>query len=261
MIIDAHIHLPSENWDGRETPFATVAEAVAYLKNTGTDAALFNTLQGVFAESEDELDRGNAEALALHDAYLDFLFPGVCIHPAFPEVSRKWLAAFSERGFKWIGELVPYKVEYKYTDKAFLDLVSEFASDGHVLQLHIDHDIYEVAKQFPDLKIVCSHLDVGLCQRLSELPNVWVDISGMAGGLRIGAVEGAYKAMGADRLLYGTDFTGYEPRAFQARLEVAVPSLEDRNKILSGNVLRLMELVDTCRPQIVNSEENQDQDI
>ncbi len=251
MIIDAHVHLPSENWDGKETPFATAAEAVAYLKNTGTDATLFNTWQGVFAESEDELDQGNAEALALHDAYPDFLFPGVCIHPAFPEVSRKWLTAFGERGFKWIGELVPYKVEYKYTDKAFLDLVSEFASDGHVLQLHIDHDIYDVAKQFPELQIVCSHLDAGLCQRLSELPNAWVDISGSAGGLHIGAIEGAYKAMGADRLLYGTDFTGYEPRAFQARLEAAVTDPEDRAKILSGNILRLMQMVGTQCPDTI----------
>lgn len=180
MIIDSHTHMPSENWDGHSSPFATVAEAVKYLRNTGTDAALFNTWQGVFAETEEELDRGNTEALEIHEAYPDFLYPGACIHPDFPETSRKWLARFRERGFLWVGELVNYRKEYRYTDDAFLSLAAECASHGHVLQLHLGEDIYDMAKQFPDLHVVCSHIDVRFCERLAELDNVWVDISGRA---------------------------------------------------------------------------------
>jgi predicted TIM-barrel fold metal-dependent hydrolase len=246
MIFDAHTHMPSEGWPGHQSWFTTAAEAVTYLKRAGTDAALFNTWQGVFASSESDLDQGNAAALELSNRYAGFLYPGACIHPSFPDVSRKWLEHFRGLGHLWVGELVNYKTPYNYRDEAFMNLAADCASYGHILQLHNHPDVCLVASRFPGLQVVCSHIDLELCPRLAALPNVWLDISGFAGGLNIGAIEAAYKAFGPDRLLYGTDFTGYEPRAFQVRLEVAVPVPEHRERIQGGNLLRLLKKVG-CR--------------
>jgi len=232
--------MPSEGWPGHTTPFATVAEAVAYLRAAGTDAALFNTWQGVFADSEADLDEGNAAALRLADEYDGFLHPGACIHPAFPEASRRWLARFRDRGYLWVGELVQYRKAYGYLDEAFLELCAECMAHRHIVQLHAHADIVELARRFPALQVVCSHINAEICQGLAPLPNAWVDISGQNGGLCIGAIEGACQTLGPDRLLYGTDFTGYEPRTFQVRLLAAVPDPEAREKILWRNLVRLL---------------------
>lgn len=241
MIIDAHTHLPSEGWPGTPTPFATVANAVAYLHATGTDAALFTTWQGVLAETVDDLNQGNAAALALAAQYPDFLYPGACLHPAFSASSRYWLQQFRDAGYRWVGELVPYQRPYRYTDEVFLELCAECAAHDHVVQLHVHEDIIEVARLFPNMPVVCAHIgDEAFCRMLAPLPNIWLDISGAQGGLVIGALETAYDILGADRLLYGTDFTGYEPRCFQARLACAVPDSEAREKILWRNVAQLL---------------------
>jgi predicted TIM-barrel fold metal-dependent hydrolase len=248
MIFDSHVHLPSEGWDGHKPWIRTVARAVAELKATGADAVLFNMWQGVFAETERDLEEANAEALALADTHAGFLFPGACLHPAFPAVSLAWLARFRERGFRWVGELVPYRKPYRYLDPAFLELAAECERQGHVLQLHGHGDIPILASYFPRLPVVCSHISVDLLPRLAEQPNVWLDISGGAGGLQLGCIEQARDVLGADRLLYGTDFTGYDPRCFQTRLRAAVPDAEERERIFSGNLLRLLEQAGSRRP-------------
>ena len=248
MVFDAHTHMPSEGWSGHTSWIGTVVKAVDYLKAAGTDAALFNTWQGVLAETEEDLDQGNAAALELAEKYEGFLYPGACIHPAFSEASRRWLKHFRDQGHLWVGELVNYRKPYNYIDFAFMELVADCARHGHVLQLHSHEDIYEVASRFPDLNVVCAHIQTEVCTRLAELPNVWLDISGSAGGLCVGSIETAYEAFGADRLLYGTDFTGYEPRSYHVRLETAVPSAADRDKILSKNILRLLDIVGSHRP-------------
>lgn len=248
MIIDAHTHMPSEGWSQHTPAIPTVAEAVAYLKATGTEAALFNMWQGVLAETEADLDHANAVALELAARYPGFLYPGVCLHPAFPETSLRWLSRFRDQGWLWVGELVNYRKPYRYTDEAFLALAAECAAHGHILQLHGHDDIVALAQRFPGLRVVCSHINVALCKRLAALPNTWVDISGGVGGLALGSLEGAFQAMGPDRLLYGTDFTGYEPRCFLLRLELSIPDPAIRQRILSENLLRLLKAAGSRGP-------------
>lgn len=248
MIFDSHIHLPSEGWSGH-TPWVTNADkAVAYLRAAGTDAALFNMWQGVFAETEQDLEEANAEALAIAARYEGVMFPGACVHPAFPEISLKWLKIFREQGHKWVGELVSYRKPYRYVDDAFMSLAADCAAGGQVLQMHAHADVYEVALRLPDLQVVCSHISIDLCKKLSALPNTWLDISGGVGGLHIGAIEGAVEAMGVDRVLYGTDFTGYDPCCYHTRLARAVPDEKDRDKIYSRNLLRLLKQAGSRMP-------------
>jgi len=241
MLIDAHTHMPSPSMEIYAPVNDTVEKAVRYLRDAGTDAAIFTPWRAVFAESAEDLEQGNAQALALASEYDGFLYPGATIHPAFPELSLEWLARFRNLGYKWVGELVQYKLPYHYTDPEFLRLAEACAEHGHILQAHIDEELIEVARRFPELTVVNSHIDMAACSRQAEAPNLWLDISGGVGGLYMGGIEAAYNAFGADRLLFGTDFTGYEPRSFQARLEAAVPNSEEREKVRWRNVVKLLE--------------------
>jgi predicted TIM-barrel fold metal-dependent hydrolase len=248
MIFDSHVHLPSEGWAGHKPWVAKLDQAVERLKASGTDAVLFNMWQGVFAETETDLDQANAEALALAESHAGYLFPGACIHPAFPALSLDWLARFRERGFLWVGELVHYRKPYRYIDNAFLELAAECEKRGHVLQLHNHPDILSLAEWFPRLRLVCSHISLDWLPRLAPHPNAWLDISGGVGGLQLGCIEQAKELLGPDRLLYGTDFTGYDPRCYQTRLLTAAPDPVEREKIYSGNLMRLLAAAGSRHP-------------
>ena len=242
-VFDSHTHLPTAGYTGNRGMFKTATDAITYLKESGTSAALFNMWQGVLSQSEEDLDVGNRDALHLAQEYKGFLYPGAVIHPAYPDASRRWLQQFRDAGFHWVGELILEKIGIAYKDERFMTLFEECLRHNHVVQLHAHGDILEVAKAFPGLRIVCSHIASDLLECLAGCPNVWLDISGGRGGLWVGAIEEAYAAFGPDRLLYGTDFTGYEPRCFMARLNVAVRDEDHCERILHRNVEKLLGII------------------
>lgn len=242
MIIDSHTHIPTPGHAGGHGFILTPRAAVEYLRAAGTDAALFNTWRGVKARNVEDLNASNQDAFDLRREFGGFLYPGASLSPEHPEASFEWLARFRGEGLLWVGELLPrHEPKCAFDDPPYMRLFEECARHGHIVQLHNGPDVKEVARRFPQMPVVCAHIpSEEECTALAALPNVWMDLSGAAGGLRVGGMEGALRLFGPDRLFYGTDFTGYEPRCFQVRLSVAVPSAEDREKILHRNITRLM---------------------
>ena len=244
-IIDSHIHLPSPDWPGRDDFFNSVQDAVNYLLATGTAAAVFTTWQGVLAKSETDLDQANEDALRLSREFKGILSPGAIIHPLFPEKSRQWLDKFRDLGILWVGELVPYMVKKEFNEKPWLDLFEYCASNGHSIQLHSSDAVIDVAEKFPELPVICSHINRELLPQLAKLKNTWLDLSGMCGGLQMGGMEAAKETMGTERLFHGSDFTGYEPQSFIARVKTVFNNKEDQEKIFSHNLERFMEQLGT----------------
>ena len=241
-MIDCHTHVCQPGWGDYACAFRTVAEEVDYMRAAGTDATISSTLQGVQSLTKADVNAANEESLRLVREYDGFLYPGAVLHPAFPDVSREWLARFRDQGLLWVGELKSCKKECcNYTDKPFLALFEECARRGHIVQVHAFDDVAEVAARFPEMPVVFSHIHVDKLARLAEQPNVWQDISGGGGGLHIGTLETAYEAFGAERLLYGTDFPAYEPRAFLARLDVAIRDPAERRMVLAENLIGLLD--------------------
>lgn len=251
MIIDSHVHLPSPGWSGHSSFLKTVAEAIAYLRKAGIQGVVFNTWQGVFAKTERDLDAGNRDALRLAKRYAGFLHPALIIHPDFPKASEAWLRRFHDLGLGWVGELVPPDPAHCcYMEDKFIRLAERCAEYGNVLQLHYYPDLISLAQRVPSCRIVSSHIpDQAALDKISKCPNIWVDISGMWGGLCMGRLEIALKTLGTSRLLFGSDFDGYEPRAFIERVKVLVASPRERRKIFETNVRNLLA---TC-PQGVPS--------
>jgi predicted TIM-barrel fold metal-dependent hydrolase len=243
MIADAHIHLPSPGWQGHDSFFSSVAEAVEYLRNAGTNAAIFNTWQGVWSKTQNDVDEANETALKLYDEFRGFLYPGVVLHPDYPDSSFRWMEIYRSRGMMWVGELVFHNHSHRYVDAPFMKLMEECAKHGHIVQLHCHEDVLELAGNFPEMQFVMSHIkDDKVLFAVANHPNLWLDISGMQGGLAIGRLERAVEILGTDRLLYGTDFDLYEPRAFIARVCEVIKDPQNRKKIFSGNLLRLLDI-------------------
>jgi predicted TIM-barrel fold metal-dependent hydrolase len=240
MVIDSHTHMPSPEWGKHECSYCSVKATVEHLQQAGIDRAIFNTWQGVFAETEDDINIANAEALKLHKEFGGFLYPGTVIHPAFPETSKEWLDQFRNEGLLWVGELVQYKCGMEFNEVSWLKLFEYCAGRGHLVQLHNSKSIVDVAAKFPEMQIVCAHINLPLLDALAQKENIWQDISGRCGGFTEGALETTVKIFGADRLLFGTDFTGYEPQAFIDRVNSAIKSVEDKEKIYSENIIKLL---------------------
>ena len=168
---------------------------------------------------------------------LGFFYPGASIHPAYPKTSEKWLSLFREKGLVWVGELVHYRAGRGDYDNAEWIRLFELCC----VQLHFSPSVIRLAKRLPSLRIVNSHIDVPHLRALAECPNVLLDVSGFAGGLRFNAMESARIAFGPDRILFGTDFTVYEPEAFLLRSRHAFPDPEEQKKLYSGNLLSLLK--------------------
>lgn len=240
MLIDSHTHIPSPAWEKHDCSFPTVKSAVEHLQNAGIDRAVFNTWQGVFAETEDDINTANATALKLYKEYHGFLYPGAVIHPMFYETSVKWLDHFRHEGLMWVGELVQYKCGLEFNEYAWLKLFEYCASHGHAVQLHNSPQIVDIAGRFSDMQIICAHINIPLLDSLAKKENIWLDISGYCGGFVNGAIEKALKALGEDRLLFGTDFTGCEPEVFINKVNSAVKDINVKEKICSQNIIRLL---------------------
>ena len=74
-------------------------------------------------------------------------------------------------------------------------------------------------------------------QATQRYENVYFDIS--AHGTREGMLADAVSKVGADRILFGTDYPGYSPTPFIESVLRADVSDAAREKILYGNAARL----------------------
>ena len=74
---------------------------------------------------------------------------------------------------------------------------------------------------------------------LVELPNVVLDFSGYCGGLCLHSLEKARETFGAKRLLFGTDYDGYDPRPYIMRAQRAFTE-EELSLVFRENVLQFL---------------------
>src|SRR5262249_42299240 len=104
-------------------------------------------------------------------------------------------------------------------------------------------EIADLARRFPEVTIVMAHL-TGDQERgvldIRDCPNVLIDTSG--GQPDAGLVEYAVKKLGAERVIYGSDWPIRDLAVQVARVTGASISASDKDTILSGNARRILKL-------------------
>jgi len=104
-------------------------------------------------------------------------------------------------------------------------------------------DIADLARRYPEARVIMAHLTgVGRrgVQDVEDLPNVYVDTSGSWYDSEM--VEYAVRHMGADRVLYGSDYPGRDYAPQVGRVTGAKLSERDKAKILWRNAAALLKL-------------------
>ena len=192
----------------------------------------------------------NDTALALRKKYGNKYIPGFMVHPNFPEESIEELKKAKANGIRLIGELVHYPMGWTGHDRRELIEILRVASDRKMtLSFHPSRNtaaMETLISSLPDMNIVIAHLDgYGLydwsVEMMKKYRNVYFDISAH-GAERVGMLSDTVNAVGAERILYGTDFPGYSSEKFINYVLSERISDSDREAIFYKHAERLLRL-------------------
>lgn len=248
-IIDAHMHPYLA--EHRNFPFAvpeTYEEFFAEQRRAGIvlSCGAFN----IYNDGTDfEVIREcNRRALAAHEAFPKEFLPGVNVHPNFPEESCAEVQKFYDLGFRWVGEIAAYVMNYSNYYCPGLLPVMELAQDRDmVLCIHPSNleDEEKILKNFPRLKLLVAHPgfpDIMKNYTLAQkYPNLYFDISG--GGLaRWGMLKKGVEMLGPERILFGSDFPVIASGMYVSAVLFEHISESERKMIFRENFLRLYGL-------------------
>jgi len=227
-VIDTHCHygkfsnyyIPDNNAEAMIGAMDLLGIRQAWLSSI---VAIFNDVRG-----------GNEEvARALRDHPDRFLGVTV-VNPNFPQQLKDELErCYDEFKFRAIKLHCP---AHRYSvGGAAYEPVWRFASEkkvsvlAHTLEDDMPH-VERIGREYPDLVLVIAHanqLQFEPCfQVVGALPNVYADI--VSSGFPYGLIERLVKAVGSEKVLFGTDVPYLDPMSQWGKLAFA--RLDDRAK-------------------------------
>lgn len=193
----------------------------------------------------------NEIALQVKEKLGDFYTPGFHVHPAEVERSLEEIRRMDALGVKLLGEVVPYMHgwnDFLHTDYfAELDgLLGEAEKRGMVFSFHTDWSwkMDALIEAHPTLPFVAAHpgeresVERHIA-RMRKYENTYLDISG-TGILRLGLLEHLVSSVGADRILFGTDYPISNHDLYVHVVRTARISDADKEKIFYENAERLL---------------------
>lgn len=201
-----------------------------------------------FSNMWEKIRWNNDTALALRERYGEFYVPGFHIHPGYPEESVREIRRMHEKGVRLIGELVPYMDGWSdYASGEFSILLDEAGRHNMIVSFHSigDTEMDEMVKSHPDVVFVAAHPGeypnlMRHIERMKQYENYYLDLSG-TGLFRYGMLRRIIDEVGADRVLFGSDYPTCSPAMFVGGV-LLDPLLRDTEKeqIFSGNAKKLL---------------------
>lgn len=181
------------------------------LENIGIYRAAGSVISG---RTDDEHERfliENETVMQIFDAHPDFFVPGLRINPAFTAESCALLENAYKKGVRLVGELTPLSTgNWAYADcKEIFTLCGEL---GMTVSCHPtqDADMESICRDYPKVNFVFAHpgeydsVELHI-KRMKKYENAYLDISG-TGLFRFGMLRYLIDRVGADRILFGTDY-------------------------------------------------------
>jgi uncharacterized protein len=148
-------------------------------------------------------------------------------------------------------KLHPTMHGYHFADHGLLDPIFEAADNNGLIVLVNALDdpfcaplsIEEIAKNFPRTPVMIAHM--GTVWNVNEAilvaqrnPHIFLETS----GAQLLDVKLAYRGVGADQIIMGTDWPGNDFDLERAKIARAIPDEADREKVEGGNLARLLGL-------------------
>ena len=256
-VIDFHTH----PWRRREDlycyfPFAIGEGAGAILcdmRRAGVSRFAGSVLLRDFSSlaPAEAVRRTNDETLLLSEELGEAYLPGMTVHPACPEISCREMERMKAAGVGLIGELVPYL--HGWGEEAYLhpgmdEILSLAAELSMTVSIHRMGPRFDfgVARRHPQVNFVIAHPGerpdyFPILEAIRELPNLYLDLSG-TGLFRYGMLAHGVKEVGAERILFGSDYPICNPAMNLRAVEYERIGERERELILHENAERLLNL-------------------
>jgi predicted TIM-barrel fold metal-dependent hydrolase len=251
-IIDFHTHPrydTTSKWGVAMTDEYFVGELMRAGITQAAGSAIRPTMPDKNADPVELMRSLNRDAWEMADKYPAFLIPGIHILPYSPEESAEEIEAHKRRGGVLIGELVPYLMGHEsYLEGAYDELLELAAKYSMVLSIHTGtaEESVELARRHPTLPIVMAHpvYNDEYERRLAAVKsrdNLWLDIAG-TGIAATGMLRHAVDTVGCEKIVFGTDFPGYNPAMYVQSVLYEHLTDNEREYIFSKNAKDLLRL-------------------
>ncbi|MCI6435127.1 MAG: amidohydrolase [Clostridiales bacterium] len=251
-ILDFHVHPFRDashclNFYPERSDF-TPALMQLELEKAGITHICGSVLQMKAPKAFSDLRSLNREALALRELLGDFYTPGFHIHPAYVRESCEEVEFMHRQGVHLLGELVPYIHGWGDFDEKNLFQILEAAPRGMVCSYHTpwDFSMENLLSAFPGIIFVAAH--PGDRDRVAEHialmkkhENLYLDLSG-TGLFRLGLLKHLVNQVGAERILFGTDYPICNPRMYVQAVYGEDISDCHREKIFFENGMRILKI-------------------
>ena len=245
--IDTHAHLGP--WHEAIYTY-TPDEFVALQERAGIRRTIVTSAAALFGE----LIYGNEWTIRQAETR-DHLLVWLVLNPLREKDSYTLLERFKNHP-KVVGvKLHPVLHRYPADIKATFRLLERVAplkwpvlSHGEIESYASPARLRRIAEAFPSLTIITAHFGAGMGGQTHEAidaiqdcatGNLYTDM-GTARAIRTGIIAQMVRAVGADKILFGTDSPLYEPMAFPTLLSAADISDEERELIAHKNAERLI---------------------
>ena len=192
----------------------------------------------------------NDTALKLRDYYKGFYIPGFHIHSDFVKESCEEIDRMKGEGVNLIGELVPYFWGYRKYNTTGMHEITEYATKNDmIISFHPieNDDIDGWVMAHPNTTFVAAHPGeygdfMRHIERMKKHDNYYLDLSGY-GVFREGMLRRAIDEVGADRILFGSDYPTCTMAMYVGSviLDELITDTE-KEKILYLNAKRLLKL-------------------
>ena len=198
----------------------------------------------------DDMKASNNIAYRLKDDFADKYIMGIQVDPRFVDESVNEIDAAIKNKINLIGELVPYAYGWSYASADFRKLLDAANPYGMTVSLHTvqgEFDAMEdLARCYPDLTFVFAHPGeyaslVRHIEIMKKHDNVYLDLSG-TGLFRFGMLKRLVGDVGAERILFGTDYPICNPNMYVNAVLGEHISDSDKELIFSLNAKRILKI-------------------
>lgn len=251
---DSHVHLPSLSgktyiWYNVLSSSPDNISFFDYLKRCGIEKILGQGTPDIPSSSDVPklVTSANDSSLFWRDKYPEVVVPTCNGNPNFIDLSIKEMERMRREGVAWLGEMLGYMFDYKYSTPEFYKIVEAASDLNYIISIHTKNDEMEkLLIDFPKVTWNLCHFTnskKGMVERFeigARHPNMLLDTSG-SGIERMGMLELAVEKMSADRILFGSDFPINEPGQSLSRISNAFLSQIDKDKIMRSNLVRVLK--------------------
>jgi len=226
MLIDVHAHFlhartPRGDWRDRNASRLTAGARIGISMHVASILGSWGLTSPIYFPSPRDVTAGNDALLALQRQHPDVIRGYACVNPNYTAHARAEIIRCLDAGMIGIKLAASRRA-----DDPLVDPIAELALQRRVPILqhiwqHRRHDwpgqeasdaveLCTLARRHPDVAFILAHIGGGgdwlhSLHAVREVPNVYVDLSGS--GVDGGMLEACIDAVGADRLLWGTDLT------------------------------------------------------